>query len=77
MPTPFPSHIAAPTRSNGLGHRITSNSQWRCTECGKLLGVRREGQMHIRSSRGPEYLTGFPVTSACSCGTLNRAFAAA
>ena len=38
-----------------------------------LLGIYRDGQMHIRTSRGLEYMTGFPVMSACSCGTLNHA----
>ena len=75
MPTPSASQIASTTRHTG--HRNGTHSQWRCTRCNKLLGIYRDGQMHIRSSRGLEYLTGFPVTSACSCGTLNRAASAA
>jgi hypothetical protein len=53
-------------------------SEWRCTGCDKLLGVRREGRMHIRFARAHEYLAGFPVTATCrGCGTLNQALASA
>jgi hypothetical protein len=70
--TPSASQIASTTSHAGSGRRHGSHRQWRCTKCNKLLGIYRDGQMHIRTSRGTEYLTGFPVTSACSCGTLNR-----
>jgi len=47
--------------------------QWRCTRCRKLLGVLEENRIHIRFSRGHEYLVGFPVTGVCrSCRTLNE-----
>lgn len=46
---------------------------WRCTKCEKLLGVLRSGRLHLRFSRGHEYLVGFPATSVCrSCRTLNE-----
>lgn len=74
MPTPSASRIASTTRRPaGHGHHNGSHRQWRCTRCDKLLGIYRDGQMHIRTSRGLEYMTGFPVMSACSCGTLNHA----
>jgi hypothetical protein len=45
---------------------------WHCASCGKVLGVRLEKQMHVRFSRGHEYLVGFPVAATCrGCGTLN------
>ena len=45
---------------------------WHCASCGKILGVRLEKQMHVRFSRGHEYLVGFPVSATCrGCGTLN------
>ena len=48
-------------------------TEWRCTRCGKLLGVLEENRVHIRFSRGHEYLVGFPVTGVCrSCQTLNE-----
>jgi len=47
--------------------------EWRCTRCGKLLGLREGDRLHIRFARGHEYLVGFPVTSICrSCRTLNE-----
>lgn len=46
---------------------------WRCTRCNKLLGILREGRLHLRLARGHEYLVGFPATSVCrGCRTLNE-----
>jgi hypothetical protein len=43
-----------------------------------LLGVCRDGRMHLRFARGHEYFVGFPVQATCrGCGTLNQATAAA
>ena len=54
------------------------NPEWRCTRCEKLLGVCRDGRMHLRFARGHEYLVGFPVQATCrGCGTLNHATAPA
>lgn len=77
MTTPLPSRRALP--SSGIHDAnptpvTTANSDWRCTGCGKLLGVCRDGRMHLRFARGHEYLVGFPVAATCrGCGTLNRA----
>ena len=50
------------------------NPEWRCTRCEKLLGVCRDGRMHLRFARGHEYLVGFPVQATCrGCSTLNQA----
>jgi phage FluMu protein Com len=47
--------------------------EWRCTRCGKLLGVLEGNRLHIRFARGHEYIVGLPVTSVCrSCRTLNE-----
>lgn len=47
--------------------------EWRCTRCGKLLGMLEGERIHIRFARGHEYLVGFPATSVCrSCRTLNE-----
>ena len=78
MPTPIPSRQAAPSGSTGganAHHPITTaNPDWRCSRCNKLLGVCRDGRMHIRFARGHEYFVGFPVVATCrGCGTLNRA----
>jgi len=55
-----------------------TNAEWRCTRCSKLLGVCRDGRMHLRFARGHEYLVGFPVQATCrGCGTLNHATAPA
>lgn len=81
MPTPFPSHQAAPTswpRSAAKTKPTPHDSEWRCTRCDKLLGVCRDGRMHLRFARGHEYLVGFPVQATCrGCGTLNNATAPA
>ena len=76
MPTPFLSRPAATTSWTGGAKPkpTTSNGEWRCTQCDKLLGVRRDGQMHLRFARGHEYFVGFPVVATCrGCGTLNKA----
>ena len=78
MPTPFPPRQAASMRLTGAtkSQPTTSNSEWRCTRCAKLLGVRREGRIHLRFARGHEYLVSLPATATCrGCGILNRAIA--
>lgn len=65
MPTPFPSYQAALTGSTSAAKikLIISNAEWRCTRCDKLLGVCRDGRMHLRFARGHEYFVGFPVVA--------------
>jgi phage FluMu protein Com len=47
--------------------------EWRCNRCQKLLGVVHAGRLHLRFSRGHEYLVGFPATSVCrGCQTINE-----
>ncbi len=79
MPTPFPSRQTGPSNwTDGAKSKPTTsaNSEWRCTRCDKLLGVCRDGRMHLRFSRGHEYFVGFPVVATCrGCGTLNQATA--
>jgi hypothetical protein len=81
MPTPFPSRRAAQSTWTGAAKTNpipTSNANWRCTSCDKLLGVCREGRMHLRFARGQEYFVGFPIVATCrGCGTLNHVTAAA
>jgi phage FluMu protein Com len=49
------------------------DGEWRCVRCQKLLGIVEATRLHIRFSRGHEYLVGFPVTSVCrACQTLNE-----
>ena len=60
----------APVTSGGM---TGGEPEWRCTECGKLLGVANGNQLHIRVQKHREYLVGFPVTANChGCGTLNN-----
>ena len=47
-------------------------SEWRCLECGKLLGVRHGARVHIRLQRH-NYLVSLPVEAVCyGCGTENK-----
>lgn len=47
-------------------------SEWRCLECGKLLGIRRGGRLHIRIA-GHDYSVNLPAEACCrNCGTTNR-----
>ncbi len=76
MPTPFPQRQPGPSiwTSRAKPKPNTLNSDWRCTRCDKLLGVCRDGRMHLRFAGGHEYLVGFPVQATCrGCQTLNQA----
>jgi len=47
--------------------------EWRCTQCGKLLGMVQDARLHIQFARGHTYIVGFPAASVCrGCGTLNE-----
>jgi hypothetical protein len=62
------------SNNNSPGSRsLTGKPEWRCTQCGKLLGMANGNQLHIRVQKHREYLVGLPVTANChGCGTLNR-----
>jgi hypothetical protein len=52
---------------------MQSQHEWRCSQCGKLLGVLRDGRIHIRFSKSHDYLVSAPATGICrGCGTLNE-----
>ena len=76
MPTPLPSRQTAAPNWTDVGKSEPTTSlypNWRCTRCDKLLGVCRNGRMHLRFTRGHEYFVGFPVVATCSSrGTLHR-----
>lgn len=47
--------------------------EWRCKQCGKLLGKIEGDRLHVRFARKHEYLMRPPVTATCwGCGTLNE-----
>ena len=77
MPTPFQSRQPALSNWPTSAKSKLSTPQkpdWRCTRCDKMLGVCRDGRMHLRFARGHEYLVGFPIQATCrGCGTLNQA----
>jgi hypothetical protein len=77
MQTPFLARDAARQRSpDRASPHPARASEWRCTRCGKLLGMRRDGRMHLRFARGHEYFVSLPVVATCrGCGTLNQAAA--
>jgi len=50
-----------------------NEQEWRCSHCGKLLGIIRDERIHLKFARGHEYIVGFPGISVCrSCRTLNE-----
>ncbi len=52
---------------------MDKETEWRCSRCGKLLGILRDGRLHLRFARGHEFLVGFPATGVCrGCHTLNE-----
>ena len=76
MPTPDTSR--QPAQTNWTGGAKTKptpfSPEWRCTRCDKLLGVCRDGRMHLRFARKHEYFVAFPVQATCrACSTLNHA----
>jgi hypothetical protein len=47
--------------------------EWRCTRCGRLLGVLEGERLHLRFARVHDYLVSFPATSVCpKCRALNE-----
>ena len=51
---------------------MATKLEWRCSHCGKLMGVFSGQRVHIRFNQGHEYLAGLPVTGVCRhCRTLN------
>jgi phage FluMu protein Com len=76
MQTPLPARDAARQSLPSRASTPPANarpSEWRCTRCDKLLGVCRNGRMHLRFARGHEYFVGFPIEATCrGCGTLNQ-----
>ncbi|MCC6644567.1 MAG: hypothetical protein IT374_03220 [Polyangiaceae bacterium] len=46
--------------------------EWRCRSCGTLLGVERQGKMHLKYKTAQYVVTG-PVTAICRrCSELNE-----
>ena len=73
MTTPYLSRRVANQSHNAGTPPSNTQREWRCNSCAKLLGVCRDGRMHLRFARGHEYFVGFPVVATCrGCGTLNQ-----
>lgn len=51
----------------------TETTDWRCTQCRKLLGRCHDGRVLIQFARGHRYAGSVPMTAVCRCcGTLNE-----
>jgi hypothetical protein len=77
MSTPFVSYKTprSSTALSAMGR--PPRSDWRCTRCGKLLGLCQGDRLHLRFAQGHEYIVSFPASSICrGCGTLNEKSAA-
>ncbi|GHC66399.1 hypothetical protein [Neogemmobacter tilapiae] len=52
---------------------VQNHRDWRCKHCRKMLGVCRDGRMHLRFGGGHDYLVSLPVRTICpDCKTLNQ-----
>jgi len=61
-----------PNPSRHIPQTHLPTAEWRCLECGKLLGVRRGGKLQVRV-QGQDYLANLPVEATCrGCGQFNR-----
>lgn len=48
-------------------------TEWRCQQCGKLLGKVEGTRLHLKFGRGYDYLVSLPATSVCrKCHSLNE-----
>ena len=56
MPTPTSFRPARKVTAGRATRMAGTANDWRCSSCGKLLGVRRDGVMHLSFARGHEYL---------------------
>jgi hypothetical protein len=61
----------------GAAAGTAEQREWRCNECGTLLGVLKQGRLHIRVSHGrarqAEYLVGLPAFCTCEhCHSPNE-----
>jgi hypothetical protein len=73
MPTPISRGPSSPFDRPTGPSRSSRGPDWRCPRCGKLLGRRCDGRLHLRFTRSHEYLVGLPVAATCrSCGTLSE-----
>jgi hypothetical protein len=69
--------MAYPFKPQSSQHATVPSSairaaEWRCLECGKLLGVRHGARLHIRLQRHM-YLVNLPVEANCyGCGAKNQ-----
>lgn len=67
-----PTSPLLPPRSTVPTHPAPVGADWRCLECGKLLGVRRGGKLHVRV-HGHDYLVSLPAQAVCrGCGAVNH-----
>ena len=77
MQTPFSARQTAQSswgKNTKTKVQASAGVEWRCSSCGKLLGVSRDDCMHLRFARGHEYFVAFPVVATCrGCGALNQA----
>lgn len=68
----YPNTVRLFSRTTPFVTSALEPSEWRCHECGKLLGVRHGALLHIRLQRH-NYLVSLPVEVTChGCGTPNR-----
>ena len=51
----------------------TTTTEWRCHGCGSLLGIRREGLLHVKHRRVQLSVRGEVIAVCPRCAELNAA----
>lgn len=70
MAYPFDNRLDRPTTLTSSAK--LDPAEWRCVECGKLLGVRYGARLHIRLQRH-NYSVSLPAEAVCpACEAKNR-----
>ena len=49
-----------------------SNQEWRCTKCGRLLGLHKNKAVHIKHKRAQLVVTGSVMAVCPVCAELNE-----
>ena len=49
-----------------------TEEEWRCRKCGTLLGIRRDGRVHVKHKRAQFVVRGHVMAVCPRCAELNE-----